>query len=119
MKIVINRCWGGFGLSDAAIEALLNRKFIPWEKTPSKYDLGNSEYWVKGFCYDPEHQLFLCEDTEDRSDPDLVAVVEQLGEDANTDSSELKVVEIPDGVEWEIQNYDGMEHIAEKHRTWR
>lgn len=119
MKIVINRCWGGFGLSDAAIEALLNRKGIAWEKTPSKYALGNSDYWAKGFCSEPEHQLFVCDSTQDRSDPDLVAVIEQLGEDANTDSSELKVVEIPDGVDWEIQDYDGMEHIAEKHRTWR
>jgi hypothetical protein len=31
----------------------------------------------------------------------------------------LKVVEIPDGVEWELNDYDGMEHIAEVHRTWR
>ena len=122
MKVVINRCWGGFGLSDEAIEAVLDRKGIAWEKTPSKYALGNSEYWAKGFCCDPEHQLDIYEWwllTEKRSDPDLVAVVEQLGEDANTDSSELKVVEIPDGVEWEIQDYDGMEHVAEKHRIWR
>ena len=122
MKIVINRCWGGFDLSDEAIEAVLDRKGIAWEKTPSKYALGNSEYWAKGFCCDPEHQLDIYEWwllTEKRSDPDLVAVVEQLGEDANTDSSELKVVEIPDGVDWEIQDYDGMEHIAEKHRIWR
>ena len=119
MKIVINRCWGGFGLSDAAIEAFLDRKFIPWEKTPSKYALGNSDYWVKGFCCDPEHHLDPYDMIHDRSDPDLVAVIEQLGEDANTDSSELKVVEIPDGVDWEIQDYDGMEHIAEKHRIWR
>jgi hypothetical protein len=29
------------------------------------------------------------------------------------------VVEIPDGVEWEIAEYDGLEWVAEKHRTWR
>ncbi len=33
--------------------------------------------------------------------------------------SELKVVEIPDDVEFFIKDYDGMEHVAEKHRTWR
>jgi hypothetical protein len=32
--------------------------------------------------------------------------------------AELEVVEIPDDVEWIIVDYDGMEHIAEKHRTW-
>jgi len=33
--------------------------------------------------------------------------------------SDLKVVEIPDGVNWYIEEYDGLEHVAERHRTWR
>ena len=53
-----------------------------------------------------------------RDDPDLVAVVEQLGELANGDHAELKVVKIPDDVEWEIDEYDGFEKVAEKHRAW-
>ena len=28
-------------------------------------------------------------------------------------------VEIPDDVEWQIEEYDGSEWIAEKHRIWR
>jgi hypothetical protein len=32
--------------------------------------------------------------------------------------AELKVVESPDDVEWEIEEYDGIEWIAEVHRTW-
>jgi hypothetical protein len=31
----------------------------------------------------------------------------------------LEIVEIPDDVEYTIEEYDGLEHIAEKHRTWR
>lgn len=31
----------------------------------------------------------------------------------------LKVVSIPADVEWQIEEYDGAEWIAEKHRTWR
>lgn len=27
-------------------------------------------------------------------------------------------VAIPDGVIWHIEDYDGLEHIAEDHRTW-
>ena len=30
----------------------------------------------------------------------------------------LKVVEVPEDAEWEIDEYDGNEHVAEKHRTW-
>jgi hypothetical protein len=47
-----------------------------------------------------------------------VQVVEELGDEANGRCSELSVVEIPDGVQWEIVEYDGLEHIAEQHRTW-
>jgi hypothetical protein len=44
--------------------------------------------------------------------------VQELGEKANDRFSKLKIVEIPDDVQWEIQEYDGWEHIAENHRTW-
>ena len=29
-----------------------------------------------------------------------------------------KIIEIPDDIEWEIDNYDGIESIHEKHRSW-
>ena len=53
-----------------------------------------------------------------RDDTDLVAVVEELGEGANTIFSELEVVEIPDDINWYIDNYDGIETIHEVHRSW-
>ena len=34
-------------------------------------------------------------------------------------SADLRVVEVPADVDWEIVDYDGQEHVAEKHRTWR
>jgi hypothetical protein len=48
----------------------------------------------------------------------LVAVVEKLGEKADGFCATLKVVEIPEDVDWEIGEYDGNEWVAEKHRTW-
>ena len=32
--------------------------------------------------------------------------------------STLKIIEIPDDVDWIIEEYDGNEWVAEKHRTW-
>ena len=90
MKIVINTCYGGFGLSKEAL-ALFNER----TGTVITYD-------------------FLIK----RNDPILVEIVEQLGESANGRFADLKVVEIPDDVVWGIEEYDGDEWVAEKHRTW-
>ena len=53
-----------------------------------------------------------------RTHPLLVRVVEELGHKASGRFSSLKVVDIPDGVDYSIEEYDGLEHIAETHRTW-
>ena len=91
MKVVINRCFGGFGLSDEAMQLYAAKKGIKLE----------------GFY-----------DEIPRDDPVLVEVVEHLGEAANDWAAKLKVVEIPEGVDWYIDDYDGIEQIAERHRTW-
>jgi hypothetical protein len=55
-----------------------------------------------------------------RSDPKLVDCVETLKDEANGEGVVLKIVEIPDDIEWEIgvNPTHGMEWIREKHRTW-
>ena len=53
-----------------------------------------------------------------RADPLLVQVVEELGAEANGDSAKLEVVEIPDRVEYTVEEHDGIESIHEKHRVW-
>lgn len=91
-KIVINCEHGGFGLSEQAQLRYRELAGIPL-----------SEFrW----------QL-------DRSDPHLVHVVEELGAQANGPYAQLKVVEIPDGVIWQIDEYDGCEWVCEAYRTWR
>ena len=55
---------------------------------------------------------------DDRTDPLLIQVVEELGEEASGICAKLKIIEIPDGIAWEISEYDGNEHVAEKHQTW-
>lgn len=96
IKIVINTRHGGFGLSDAALEFIAQRRNITPETLRAK---SRRSEWS-------------------RDDPDLVAAVETLRERASNTFSALRVVEIPDGVRWHIADYDGLEHIAEDHRTW-
>jgi hypothetical protein len=115
-KIVINNCHGGFGLSNEAIQyldELKNLNLIAVRDT--EYRSLDITHWFVGEIGDSNQ--FYPNDIA-RDDPDLVRVVEEMGERANSKFAKLKVVEIPDGVEWEIDEYDGCEWIAEKHRRW-
>jgi hypothetical protein len=92
MKIAINRCFGGFSLSKKAYEFLE----LEWDGC--------------GYAY---------VDNDKRTDPKLIEMIECLGsEEASGRCSELKVIEIPYDVDWVIKEYDGIEHIAEVHKTW-
>jgi hypothetical protein len=88
-KIVINTRYGGFSISDQAIDYIAS---ITGRK-PSRFE-------------------------PLRDDPALVEAVTVLGEAANGVFAALQVVEIPDDVEWQIEEYDGLEWVAEKHQTW-
>ena len=118
-KVAINRCFGGFGISDEAFEKLLERKGIAFDKVENNESsfIGPS-YYQAGHAGDEEYYISTYEQYEDRSDPDLIAVIEEMGQKANSWASELYIVEIPDDVKWHIHEYDGMEHVAEDHRTW-
>ena len=96
VKVVINKCFGGFSLSKEAYKEL----GLEWDRY--------------GYLSSWSNQT----QEQQRSDPRLVAVVEKLGVAASGECANLRVVEIPDDVQWEIEEYDGYEHVAEKHRTW-
>ena len=112
MKVAINTCFGGFNLSNKAFEKLLEIKGIEYIKIADD-DVGYTEYVKK---VDPNY--YLSDYEFSRSDEDLIRVIEEFGEEANGNFSELKIVEIPDDVKFIIEDYDGIEHIAEVHRTW-
>ncbi len=143
MKVVINNCYGGFGLSLKAQEEylkLIGKEAYFYVQTKHSFREGEEEHkkvtsshseslfttvFTKDFgeTYetisdkDYEKYNFYYNDIE-RTDPNLVSVVESLGKEANGDCASLTIVEIPDGVSWTIDEYDGIEHIAEEHRTW-
>lgn len=103
MKIVKNSCYGGFGLSDKACERMIELGYIGLKKISGEPSFGGS---------------YLREDDIPRNHPLLIQVVEELEEDANGHCAELEIIEIPDDIDWVIEEYDGNEWISERHRTW-
>lgn len=110
MKVVINNDYGGFGLSDLAMQLYLTRKELPYHMVKKSF--------YTSFHKPEDEEAVYYECDFDRNDPVLVAVVEELGVEANGKYASLKVVDVPDDVEWDIGEYDGREWVAEKHRTW-
>lgn len=146
MKVAINECFGGFGLSNAAYEKLIEwgvpvRAYVKQERdpdtllykpqplnegevifdrelTPPTGDMLNDLYWkYKGKS--SVMQRYWDSWTRDaRTHPLILRVIEELGDAANGPHADLKIVEIPDGIEWEIDDYEGTESVSEKHRVW-
>ena len=145
-KIVVNRCYGGFGLSPKAqmrYLELVGKKCFFYKQTKYNFEGGYEEYTripieeADSFCYTVTE--YLGETTRDiggsrkskhpdvfwyygnleRNDPILIEVVEELGPKVASGSlSELEIVDIPDGIDYEISDYDGIESVHESHRSW-
>ena len=129
MKIVINKCYGGFGLSHEGVMRYAELKGITlyYENDgflSSYYTIPVDEFRKldaeakKTQDFSEINSVYFCSYDMPRTDPDLVQVVEELGEKANGDFAELKIVNVPDDVEWEIDDYDGIESVHEVHRRW-
>jgi hypothetical protein len=138
--IVINDCHGGFGLSAMAIERyhdIMNRPV--WIETnrmcslvktvwlvplDQRVELPGPKEWQtmtdqEKLNYNDRYNNQVWSDRDlVRDDPVLIQVVRELGTRANAPVAKLKIVEIPASVEWQIEEYDGKEWVAERHRTW-
>jgi hypothetical protein len=170
MKVVINKCYGGFGVSAECLWELIksgsesvdahdlpgyfganNPKFasswetqwseakaraIKWDDAEMKkiralvpetiiVDLFGNIFYdtekMKVYTYprgggskgDPETMKSRCSE-------DLIRLIETKGSEwASGSHAKLNIVEVPDDANWEISEYDGIEHLAEVHRTWR
>jgi hypothetical protein len=116
MKVVINEAIGGFRPSELAIISYFEKKGFTQLTAPDNNRFHNVLYYK-----DPsgEEGDIYCYRDIIRHDPIFVEIVENLKELANSDVCRLKIVDIPDGVEYIIcENEMGAEWIAEKHRTW-
>jgi aminopeptidase N len=96
MQVVINTSYSNFAISPDAISLI--RKKIKNSKAKSQ---------INAYAFD-----------NDRSHPLLVEAVQKLGAKANGLYTTLKIVEIPDDVEWRVDAINGKEVIREKHRMW-
>lgn len=145
MKIVVNNCYGGFGLSAAAIVHYLKLKGLScFFYTQKKYKhSGGKDLYVRITQKEAESELgimftftkghgvsfekwpkeegdgYFYDNDLKRDDPFLVQTVEELGvEKASGRLSKLRIVEIPDDIVWYIDEYDGIESVHENHRRW-
>ena len=101
MKIVVNKCFGGFSLTEDVYKEL----GIEWDEYGylRNEDLGISSDNYMAY----------------RSDPNLINAIEKIGESNSGGwASELEIVDIPDGIEYTIDDYDGFETVHEVHRSW-
>ena len=92
---------GGNAVSTLGLNALLNVQVI---KADNNVVMVNGKPW---------HDRNV-----DRDDPVLVRVVKELGKASWGDHAKLKIVRVPADVDWQIEDYDGLEWVSEQHRTW-
>lgn len=130
MKIILNKCYGGFDVSKEAYILYAKKKGLELYQYASDfanfkkciYKKTNDEtlfkdYFIKDMGDNIEisnedykkYHLYL--DDEYRQDPILIEVVEELGDKASGRFGRLKVVEIPDNCYYKIDEYDGVETI--------
>lgn len=134
MKAVINTCYGGFGISFACLKRYYEIKF-PERKlylykrdfstdtytkvSEGEYDNFYTDIFNKDFGstfkandidYNVFNDHFISMHDFKRIDPVLIQVVEELGDKANGEYAELRVVEFS-GNKYRICEYDGMEWL--------
>lgn len=143
MKVAYNACYGGFSLSPLAETMYRKKKGInltwyegvgsyPYSEykkvddisgyksksifslNASKKDLGDSISEIPEGSYFYESWY----GEENRADPDLISVIEELGDAANGECAKIRIKEIPDGANFEISEYDGSEQVVPPRMSW-
>ena len=137
-KVVVNSCYGGFGINEAGMLRYAELKGIKLYPEMNEFRMMtyytvppeqrvqplSSDEWLAA----TSEQRMAANDAYsaqtlhyadfDRADPMLIQVVEELGAAAADQYAEFRIADVPDDVKWTIEEYDGKEWVAEVHRTW-
>lgn len=113
-KIAVNKQYGGYSLSAEFWERYAELK---------GFNLVKIDGWFKGvydfFKDSVTEENRLNDEDIPRDDPVLIQVIEELGSDrVSGPCARIEIIEIPDDVNWFVEEYDGSEWVAERHRTW-
>lgn len=111
MKIIINQSFGSFGFSYGALKKWLSRQ------EPGLYYLSTMPGYLVSNIYEYDthkevHHKSL------RTDPYMIELVEEDPYNASGPFAKLKVIEIPDDIEYYVQDNGGLEIVQEAHRSW-
>ena len=125
-KIILNKCFGGFDVSEEGYRLYAKKKGLELYGYKENYNNNIYEYatrddWRTIYYFTKDfgnnvkisnedykkYHLYL--DEEYREDETLIEVVEELGKKASGRFGNLQIVEIPDNVFYQINEYDGLE----------
>lgn len=134
MKVILNKCYGGFDVSYLGYkryaEKIGIKEIFAYKFKGKEYvkvngvaneifivyfikDLGES---FSSYELDNYSSFKLVLDENRRQDPILIEVVEELGDEASGLLGNLKVVEVPDELDnnYVIDEYDGFESLHQR-----
>lgn len=141
-KVILNKCYGGFDVSDKGYqlyakkkglelfryEMVLNNSHSDWQYRKLGKDEEQNGLTVNYFTKDLGdiveisdenwNKYSLCLRDNHREDSILIEVIEELGEEASGRFGNLVVVEIPDDLDYVIDEYDGIETLHERVQEW-
>lgn len=106
MKMLINGCYGGFGISEEALEVIAKNNEALFKEFVERgvYDTACNEWYN-----------YKLDCTEIRTNQILISELESLIENdfpVDRSSSCIEIVEIPDNAtDWRLIDYDGVETL--------
>lgn len=104
-KVAYNDCFGGFSLSRKAI--LLGREISKNQTWNGPCIIGDTFGCGSPVNSDYGHLNFNIP----RTDETLISVIEKLGDEASGVGSRIKIVDLPKGTKYRIDEYDGYESV--------